>query len=311
MHIRILGSAAGGGFPQWNCGCRNCSELRAGSLQATTRTQTQLAFSPDEQVWFLLGASPDLRSQIVATPQLAPPSGDSTGSPIAGVFLTSADVDSVMGLLHLREFQSFFIFATPAVQRVLKTENRVFDVLHRADPPVQWQTLSPGARLACRFGEDPSAPPSFICAPTSIGGDYPDFISTELRRTLPAPEAVLALRFEQAGKAFCFAPCLSENSGEGMKVAASCHVAFLDGTFWSDDELIQTGRGQKTAREMGHLPLSGRDGVLAQFPKDSECRKILVHVTNTNPILDENSEEHRLTREAGFEIAYDGMEVTL
>jgi len=311
MHIRILGSAAGGGFPQWNCGCRNCSELRAGSLQATTRTQTQLAFSPDEQVWFLLGASPDLRSQIVATPQLAPPSGDSTGSPIAGVFLTSADVDSVMGLLHLREFQSFFIFATPAVQRVLKTENRVFDVLHRADPPVQWQTLSPGARLACRFGEDPSAPPSFICAPTSIGGDYPDFISTELRRTLPAPEAVLALRFEQAGKAFCFAPCLSENSGEGMKVAASCHVAFLDGTFWSDDELIQTGRGQKTAREMGHLPLSGRDGVLAQFPKDSECRKILVHVNNTNPILDENSEEHRLTREAGFEIAYDGMEVTL
>jgi pyrroloquinoline quinone biosynthesis protein B len=116
-----------------------------------------LAFSPDGQVWFLLGASPDLRSQIIATAQLAPPPGDTTGSPIAGVFLTSADVDSVMGLLHLREFQSFFIFATPAVQRLLKNENRVFDVLHRADPPVLWQTLSPGARLACRFGGDPSA----------------------------------------------------------------------------------------------------------------------------------------------------------
>jgi pyrroloquinoline quinone biosynthesis protein B len=311
MRIKILGSAAGGGFPQWNCACLNCSGVRAGTLKATARSQTQLAFSPDGAVWFLLGASPDLRSQIVAAPQLAPPAGDATGTPIGGVFLTSADVDSVMGLLHLREFQSFFVFATPAVQRILESENRVFDVLHRADPPVHWQTLSPGARLACRFGEDPSAPPSFICAPVSLGGDYPDFISAELRRTLPAQEAVLALRFEQGGKSFCFAPSLAEGSGEGMKVAASSNVAFLDGTFWSDDELIQTGRGQKTAREMGHLPLSGRDGLLAQFPTDSECRKILLHLNNTNPILDENSSEHRAVREAGFEIAYDGMEVTL
>jgi pyrroloquinoline quinone biosynthesis protein B len=311
MHIKVLGSAAGGGFPQWNCGCPNCSGLRAGTIRATPRTQTQLAFSPDGIVWFLLCASPDLRSQIVATPQLAPSAGESTGSPIAGVFLPSADVDSVMGLLHLREFQSFFAFATVAIQRVLKSENRVFDVLHRADPPVQWQTLTPGARLACRFGEDPSAPPSFICAPISLGCDYPDFVSSEIRRTLPGQEAVLALRFEQAGKSFCFAPCLSESSGEGMKVAASSNVAFLDGTFWSDDELIQTGRGHKTAREMGHIPLSGHEGLLAQFPSDSECRKILIHINNTNPILDENSEEHRLTREAGFEIAYDGMELTL
>jgi pyrroloquinoline quinone biosynthesis protein B len=96
-----------------------------------------------------------------------------------------------------------------------------------------------------------------------------------------------------------------------MKAAAISNLAFLDGTFWSDDELLETGRGQKTAREMGHLPLSGRDGLLAQFPRDSECRKILVHINNTNPILDEDSAEHRLTREAGFEIAYDGMELTL
>jgi pyrroloquinoline quinone biosynthesis protein B len=311
MQIRVLGSAAGGGFPQWNCACPNCAGVRAGTLKAAARTQTQLAFSPDGAVWFLLGASPDLRSQIVATPQLAPTAGDVTGSPIGGVFLTSVDVDSVMGLLHLREFQSFFVFATAAIQRILKSENRIFDVLYRADPPVHWQTLSPGARLACRFGDDPSAPPSFICAPISLACDYPDFISAELRRSLPTQEAVLALRFEQAGKSFCFAPCLSESSGEGIKAAASSNVAFLDGTFWSDDELIQTGRGHKTAREMGHLPLSGRDGLLAQFPSDSECRKILVHVNNTNPILDQGSQEHRLTRDAGFEIAYDGMELTL
>src|SRR5256885_446928 len=311
MQIRILGSAAGGGFPQWNCGCRNCSELRAGTLNATTRSQTQLAFSPDGSVWFLLGASPDLRSQIIATPQLAPPSTGTTGTPIGGVFLSSADLDSIMGLLHLREFQSFFIFATPSIQRIIKSENRIFDVLHRADPPVQWQNLTPGARLACRFGDDPSAPPSFICTPTSLGCDYPDFISTELRRNLPPQESVVALRFEQSGKSFCYAPCLSEGSAEGMKVAATSNIAFLDGTFWTDDELIELGRGQKTAREMGHLPISGRNGLLEQFPADSDCRKVLVHINNTNPILNEDGHEHSIVPEAGFEVAYDGMDFTL
>jgi len=285
--------------------------MRAGSLHSSPRSQTQLAFSPDGEVWFLLGASPDLRSQILTAPRLAPAPGESTDTPIGGVFLYSADVDSVMGLLHLREFQSFFVFASPTIQRVLKSENRIFDVLHRADPPVQWQALSSGARLACRFGEDPSAPPSFICVPIAIGGEYPDFISSELRRALPPQEAVMALRFEQGGKSFCFAPALPDSSSEWLKAAASSDIAFLDGTFWSDDELIRIGRGHKTAREMGHLPLSGRDGLLAQFPAEAECRKILIHINNTNPILDENSDEHRLARDAGFEIASDGMEFIL
>src|SRR5262245_7042983 len=143
MHIKVLGSAAGGGFPQWNCACRNCSGLRAGSLRATARTQTQLAFSPDGVVWFLLGAAPDLRTQIAATRQLDPTAADLTGTPIGGIFLPSADVDSVMVLLHLREFQSSFLFSTPAVQKIVQAENRIFDVLHRAEPPVQWQALHP------------------------------------------------------------------------------------------------------------------------------------------------------------------------
>jgi pyrroloquinoline quinone biosynthesis protein B len=176
---------------------------------------------------------------------------------------------------------------------------------------VQWQTLSPGARLACRFGDDPSAPPSFICTPVSLGGGLPDFVSAELRRTLPATESVLALRFEQSGKSLFFAPSLPEHSGDILQAAAASSIVFLDGTFWSDDELIQTGRGTKTAREMGHVPLSGRDGLLAQFPKDSPARKILIHINNTNPILDENSDEHRMVRDAGFALAFDGMEFAL
>ena len=311
MQIKILGSAAGGGFPQWNCACRNCSGIRSRQLQATPRAQTQLAFSPDGSIWFLLSASPDLRSQILAMPQLAPPDNEPTGTPIGGVFLPSADVDSLMGLLHLREFQSFFLFATPSIQKIVQTENRIFDVLRRADSPIHWQNLSAGARLACRFGEDPSAPPSFICSPISVGGAFPDYISSELRRSLSSQESVIALRFEQSGKSFFFAPALPEISGEWLKAAATSTVAFLDGTFWSDDELLSTGRGHKTAREMGHLPLSGRDGLLAQFPADSPARKILIHINNTNPILDENSVEHRAVRDAGFEIASDGMEISL
>src|SRR5258706_3252889 len=117
MQIRILGSAAGGGFPQWNCGCRNCMGLRAGSLKATARTQTQLAFSPDGQVWFLLGASPDLRTQILATPELAPAPGESSSSPIGGVFLAFRDLDSVIGVVHLRAFSNIFIFCAPLHRR--------------------------------------------------------------------------------------------------------------------------------------------------------------------------------------------------
>src|SRR5215470_1025379 len=216
MQIKVLGSAAGGGFPQWNCGCRNCAGLRRGGLRATPRTQTQVAFSPDGAVWFLLNAGPELRAQIVACQSLAPPPGEDTGTPIGGVFLPSADVDVVMGLLHLREFQSFFVFSTPAVRRILKSD-RIFDVLDRADPPVEWQTLSPGSRLACRFGEDPSAPPTFLVSSFAVGGGYPDYVGGELRRSLPAQEAVLALRFEQGGRSFFFAPNLPEASGEWLK----------------------------------------------------------------------------------------------
>jgi pyrroloquinoline quinone biosynthesis protein B len=311
MQIKILGSAAGGGFPQWNCACRNCSGLRAGSIHTSPRSQTQLAFSPDGVVWFLLGASPDLRNQILSCPQLVPPSSEPTGTPIAGVFLTSADVDSLVGLLHLREFQSFFLFSTSSLQRIVQSENRIFDVLHRADPPVHWQTLSPGGRLACRFGEDPAAPPTFICSPIALAGSFPDYVSGELRRALPSQESVIALRFEQSGKSLFFAPSLPEISGEWLKAAASSDVAFLDGTFWSDDELLSTGRSHKTAREMGHVPLSGHDGLLAQFPSDTAARKILIHINNTNPILDQNSPEYRTVRDAGFEVACDGMEFTL
>jgi pyrroloquinoline quinone biosynthesis protein B len=313
MRIRVLGSAAGGGFPQWNCACTNCRRIREGSLRGRARTQTQIAFSPDQdaKVWFLVCASPDLRTQILATPELAPQAKSETHSPIAGVFLPSADVDSVVGLFHLREFQSFFVFAAAAVQRILKKENKIFGVLDRADPPVQWQVLSSKGRLGCHLSESPGEAPAFVCVTLPLGGSYPDYISEELRRTLSSEEAALGFVFEQKGKSVFIASSLSGSNSEWTKAAASSDLVLIDSTFWSDDELIRTGRSKKTARDIGHLPLSGPGGLLEQFPKSAKGRKVLIHINNTNPILDEDSPEHRAALDAGFEIAYDGMEFEL
>jgi|SRR5271168_2866380 len=311
MRLKILGSAAGGGFPQWNCGCPNCSGLRAGTLHSKSRTQTQIAFSPIPEVWFLVGASPDLRSQITMVPEFAPDPRNPGRSPIAGVFLSSAEVDSVMGLLHLREFQSFFVFVTPGVQRFLKNENRIFRVLDRANPPVQWQLLSPGSRIGCHLSENPGDAPTFFYSCIPLGGSYPDYASDEFRRNTNADEVTIGLLLEKNNKKVLIAPTLSGRSQEWTRAAESADLALIDGTFWSEDELRSTGRTQKTATEIGHLPLSGPEGLLEQYPKNAKGRRILIHINNTNPILDEKSPEHRAVLEAGYEIAYDGMTIDL
>jgi pyrroloquinoline quinone biosynthesis protein B len=310
MRVKILGSAAGGGFPQWNCNCPNCRRFREGSFPGTARTQTQIAFSIDSKIWFLVNASPDLRTQILAAPELGP-TGSATGSPIAGVFLSSADVDSLAGLLHLREFQPLFVFATASLQRILKKENKIFGVLDRADPPVQWQVLSSRGRLGCHLSENPGEAPAFVCATLPLGDTYPDYVSNELARTLSADEATLGFTFEHRGKSVFIAPSLSGRTSEWTKAAAASDLVLIDGTFWSDDELKGTGRSGKTAREIGHLPLFGSGGLLEQFPRSARGRCILIHINNTNPILDEHSTERRSALDAGFEIAYDGMEIKL
>src|SRR4029077_3481249 len=273
----------------------------------------KVEFPPDgdAKVGFLVPAGPDLRAQILATPELAPQSKSETHSPIAGVFLPSADVDSVMGLLHLREFQSFFVFAAAAIQRILKKENKIFGVLDRAAPPVRWQVLSSKGRLGCHLSESPGEAPAFLCVTMPLGGSYPDYVSEELQRTLSIEDAALGFVFEQKGKSVFIAPSLSGRNSEWTKAAASSDLVLIDGTFWSDDELIKTGRSKKTAREIGHLPLSGAGGLLEQLPKSAKGRRVLIHINKTNPILDEEAPNHRPVLDAGLKIAYDGMEFEL
>jgi pyrroloquinoline quinone biosynthesis protein B len=310
MRVRVLGSAAGGGFPQWNCACPNCSGLRDGTVKARARTQAQVAVSSDSSHWFLLNASPDLRQQILATPDLSV-TNSTLGSPISTILLTSADVDCVMGLLHLREFHPLHIYSTLSVRRILTEENGIFRVLARSNPPVRWDTL-PLDRLI------PLAPPSsagakdgLFCKAVPLLGGFPDYVSDSLKSSFPPEEAVIGLQLVHKEKRFFYAPGIQGLGEDWQRTVDESDLAFLDGTFWKDDELIATKRSRRTAREMGHLPLSGERGMLQRPFRLGKTKRVIIHINNTNPVLNEESHENRALREAGWEIAYDGMEFNL
>jgi pyrroloquinoline quinone biosynthesis protein B len=310
MRVKVLGSAAGGGFPQWNCGCSNCSRLRAGTLRGRPRTQTQVAVSGSQSAWFLLNASPDLRQQILRDPEFAPSNG-SRGTPIAGIILTSADVDSVIGLLHLREFQPLRVFATTSVKKILTQENSIFRALERSVPPIEWIPLFLNAAISLNreCGGGPDA--MLSCRAIPLGADFPDYATQSLRRDLSEGEAVVALEITQGAKRFCFAPSIPELTKECKRAIAASDLAMVDGTFWTDYELASVTTTGKTARQIGHVPLSGENGLLDQLRSVQGPRRVLIHINNTNPVLDEESAATQAVRDAGWELAHDEMEFEL
>jgi pyrroloquinoline quinone biosynthesis protein B len=310
MRIKVLGSAAGGGFPQWNCKCSNCDRLRSGVLKGQARTQAQIAISPAESVWLLLNASPDLGQQLSEDPEFAPQK-KIRSTPIAGIILTSADVDCVLGLLHLREFQPLCIYSTISVRRALIEENTLFRTLERSNPPVRWELLPLDRLIPVFQPASAGESASLSCKAVPLGGNFPDYVSQQLRQNLCAEEAVIGLQLVENEKRFFYAPTLP-GRGEGWKHCVSeSNLALLDGTFWSDDEMIKIHGSGKTAREMGHLPLSGAQGLLEQLQRGGNVRRVLIHLNNTNPALDLESQANRAVGQAGWEIAHDGMEFEL
>jgi|SRR5690242_21142163 len=310
MRVKILGSAAGGGFPQWNCGCVNCSRLRGGSLRGQARTQAEVAVSPDSSSWILLNASPDLRQQFMENREFVP-SGAGRNTPASAIILTSADVDCVLGLLHLREFQPLRIYATASVRRVLIEENSLFRTLERSRPPVQWTSLRTNEAIPISLERDLAGRTGLCCKAVPLDGDFPDYVSEGLRRNLPREEALVGLELEQNGKRMFYAPSLPGSSDGWKRHAVASDLSLMDGTFWTNDELVRVMGSGKTAREMGHMPLSDEDGLLKQMGNVRGGRRILIHMNNTNPLLDEESEANRAARQAGWEIACDGMEFEL
>ncbi len=300
MQVRILGSAAGGGFPQWNCGCVNCRRLREGRLRASARTQAQLALSSDGVNWFLLNASPDLRAQIEASPLLHPRSVG-RNSPIAGVVLTGGDLDQVLGLLLLRELQPLRIYATASVQRLLREDNTVFAALEQTAGQSRWTTIIPGEPFELATICDGGS--GIRCRAIALAEHWPMYVPAKRRAELAANESVLGLVIASPeGGRMVFLPSAPAVDEACRELIDSADVLLFDGTFWSDDEMAHlTGR---TARQMGHIPVSGPDGSLAQLA-GTRARRIYIHVNNTNPMLDETSPQHRQVRDAGWEIAED------
>jgi pyrroloquinoline quinone biosynthesis protein B len=306
MRVRILGSAAGGAFPQWNCGCANCRAVRSGGFRGKPRSQTQLAITGDGQQWFLLGASPDLRLQIESTPDLHPREG-LRQSPISGVLLANADLDHVLGLLLLRELQPLRVYATQSVRRILTEDNSMFGMLQRVANQVAWIDFRPGEEFS--LGEKQDAPSAIRCLPLALSPHYPASVSAERRSQLASDEASMGFIIQSSsGKRLAFFPAVPRIDQPLLEQLDSCDVILFDGTFWSDDELIRVQGSGQTAHEMGHIPVQE---TLARLAELRRPRKILLHINNTNPMLNEASREHRQVRDAGWEVAEDGWQFDL
>ena len=309
MRIEILGSAAGGGFPQWNCNCRNCQSLRVGTFPGKSRTQTQVAVSNDGRSWFLLNASPDLRLQIERTPVLQP--GKAVrDSPISGVLLTSADIDQVAGLLSLRELQPFRIYCTLSLRRILREYNSVFGMLNRVPQQACWTDIKLGESfpLLGVAGDDLG----ICCEVFSLGNKYPVYVSAERALGLTSEEAQLGVMLTaSSGGRLAYMPAVPAITERLLQLLETTDVILFDGTFWSDDELIQVQGSGATAQEMGHVPVSGSDGSLRALADLRRPRKVFIHVNNTNPMLDESGAEYRELGAAGWEMAEDGWHFNL
>jgi len=307
LKIVVVGSAAGGGFPQWNSNAPACLRARHSASAALRRSQASLAVSANDRDWFVLNASPDLRLQIEATPALHPRHG-LRSSPIAGVVLTGGDVDAVAGLLHLRERHCFSVYAPERVLAVLH-ENPIFGVLApdcvaRVVLPLGRPTPVAGAAGESGLAVEAYAVPGKV--PLYQEGENFDPTPSETGDTIGLTVTELS-----TGKCFQFVPGCAGVNGRLRERLADSALVFFDGTLWQDDEMIRTGIGAKTGRRMGHISMSGEDGAIAALADLGVRRRIFMHINNSNPVLLPDSAERREAEAAGWEIAYDGMEVTL
>jgi pyrroloquinoline quinone biosynthesis protein B len=309
MRVKILGSAAGGAFPQWNCACANCRAVRAGTFHGKPRSQTQLAISQDGQSWFLLGASPDLRAQIEATPELHPRQG-LRHSPITGIALANADLDHVLGLLLLRELQPLRIHSTASVRRILREDNSMFGMLNRIPDQAKWTDFASGEEFSLRNagGRDRG----LHCRAWSLSDHYPSYVTAERQAQLSPGEASLGFFIHSgSGARLAYMPAVPQVSDKLLAELDTCNLLLFDGTFWSNTELMLANDDPSTgstALQMGHLPV---EETLVKLAGLRRPRKIFLHINNTNPMLDETSPQYRLVRNAGWEIAEDGWQFDL
>jgi pyrroloquinoline quinone biosynthesis protein B len=294
----VLGAAAGGGFPQWNCNCEVCRLAWAGDRRVRARTQSSLAVSSDGNRWTLINASPDLRAQIQDNPRLHP-RGKGRGSPVEAVVLTGAEIDQTAGLLSLRERSPFSLIATAATLAAV-AGNPMFAVL--APEVVLRRAVAPGERfsLGGRLAAELFIVPGKL--PLYLEGDNPEVASESA--------ANVGVEITDGSKRLAYLPGAASITPAVRERLARADAVLFDGTLYTDDEMIRTGTGTKTGRRMGHMPIDGRDGSLAALA-GLASRRIFVHINNTNPVLVEGSAERARVEAAGWEVAEDGQEIVL
>ena len=297
MKVIVLGAAAGGGFPQWNAASTNNRKAFAGDPAFPQSTQCSIAVSADGERWVLLNASPDIRQQIITTPELHPRTS-TRSSPIKAVVLTGADVDAVAGLLTLRERQPFTVWATTYVRRAVGA-NPIFGVLDRS--LVAFETIAdrfePTPGLTCRAFEYPGKPPLYLERVEGIG---------------PTTGASIGLRMtDTRGKSLAFLPSCAEITPTITAAVDGADALFFDGTMFTDDEMIRAGEGTKTARRMGHVAMTGVGGAIEGLREIRTGARYFIHVNNSNPVLNRTSPERKAVEDAGWRIAEDGMRIEL
>ncbi len=294
MWVRVLGSAAGGGFPQWNCTCPPCTAVRTGSRPCTPRTQSSIAVSADRRDWFLCNASPDIRSQIEGFPALHPDEGRVTR--LQDILLTDAELDHTLGLPLMREGRGLDVHSTESVHETLAGGTGLLRMLE-AYCPVTWHPVRPGAEVGLGEGLSYRA----FEAPTDKTPRFPGTM---------AEGRVVGYRITDAthGRSLAYLPCMQRLTPTMIDELSCCSALLVDGTCWRDDEMSSIGLASKTSRDMGHLPITGPSGSLETLAALPAERKAYIHVNNTNPILlDDSPERHTLDRH-GMEVAVDGLE---
>jgi len=310
MKIKVLGSGAGGGLPQWNCNAINSRDARNGHEFVKPRSQSSIAVSANERDWLLLNASPDIRQQIFDNKELHPhEDGPVRNSPIQAVILTNADVDHITGLLCLREGHAFNIYASDRVMNTLNS-NSIFSVLNKEK--VLRHTISQnepfdvmGAETSLGLRVTTFNVPGKIALFLEDASDEKNFGSSE--------GDTIGVKVEDTatGKNFYYIPGCAELDGPLRERLMGADLLFFDGTLFTNNEMLDQGLLPKTGERMGHMNMSGDNGSLAAFKDMNITRKIYIHINNSNPVLRDNSDERKQVEAAGWQVSYDGMEVNL
>lgn len=308
LRVVVLGAAAGGGIPQWNCGCAVCRTARRANPELQS-TQASIALSRDGAHWFLVNASPDLRQQLTETPQLHPKAGQLRHSPIAGVILTNGEVDAVAGLLSMREGSPFTLYAHERVLAILRS-NSIFNVLGEANVKRRAIEIDRAFEPALPDG----SPSGIEILPFAVPGKGAWYLEGKAH-----PEGgnasgdTLGLRIldKASGKYFFFLAACARMTDDLKKRLAGAALVFFDGTVWRDDELIAQGLGAKTGQSMGHISMSGEHGAIAGLAGVDIGKKMFLHINNSNPALLAGSDERKALEKAGWQIPSDGTEITL